>query len=492
MRLNKIKIKHNLFLLAIIITLDYSNSVQANSPDMFFVKSMVDPGRIKPAQLEPEFLLLKPHIEIKPDAKNGYISEICIEGDVGKARFIIENYAAKIQKMRPIDLQVLEHYLLLLNDIPGIKVTAVLSPLPFTPKAVKLTFIVKQKKVQAIIDVGNRNSRYLGPYVSVISASLYDYILAADSLSLQTIDTPTSDELRYLVLDYGLPFGLTSLRMKTSGSLAEVKPGFMLNNLNLIGRAKKWSAGLEYLLLRDYSSRLLLTGKFDWLDSYMIGNKSRTFQDHIRSIRLGLIYDFNDKLNGSNNISAEFSKGVPAFGASPLHPDTKLSRFEGSSNYKKLNISISRNQPLKGNFEALFSAIGQYAFQEDLLSSEEFSFGGTQFGRAYDPSEIEGDAGMAYKLELRFNKYPTSKIIKKYQFYGFYEIGVVWDALGEQFKPERYSACDVGIGLRANFSKYFSGVLELDKPLTMPVEAQEVVGRYGKPLRLRFNLRVSL
>jgi len=286
---------------------------------------------------------------------------------------------------------------------------------------------------------------------------------------------------------------LTGLRIKTSGSLSEVKPGFVLSDLNLIGRAKKWSTGLEYLLLRNSSSRLLLTGKFDWLDSYMKGDKQHAFQDHIRSIRLGLIYDFNDKFNGDNNISAEFSKGVPTFGASPLHPDTQLSRFEGLSDYKKLNISISHNQPLKGNFEAFFGAIGQYAFKKVLLSPEEFYFGGWQFGKAYDPSEIDGDSGMAYKLELRFNKYPASKIIKQYQFYGFYEMGIVWDMRGgEQLSTERFSACDVGVGLRASFDKYFFGALELDKPLTMSVYSQEVAGRYGKPLRLRFNFGIKL
>jgi len=447
--------------------------------------------------------------KVKIKIIEGYISDIQIEGEIGKVRARIAGYGVKIKNMRPLQVKELERYLLLLNDIPGLEVKTVLSPSVTIPGATELTIVANQKKFNTVAYLNNHGSRYLGPYQFLASVSMRDAILAADSISLQTVATPNSDELRQLGLQYGVPLGLSGLNMNIGGNFTETKPGFVISKHGFVGRSKNWALGVDYPLVRNRASKLSIYSKFDWLDTYTNYNydprlkriNNKIFQDHIRSVRFGLSYDLNDQLKGNNIFNIELSKGMHIFGASPQHPGkpfknsqpsgTPLSRENGNSDYKKMNINISRYQSLGHNAMLVLTASGQRSFNDTLLSAEEFSFGGVRFGNAYDPAEIIGDSGVAGKIELRIDEFFNSRIIQKNQYYAFYELGAIWNVhAGPQ--PRKDSGADIGIGIRTNLNKYFYFNLELAKPLTRAVNSQQIINKYGKPVRALFQVGIGL
>ena len=90
----------------------------------------------------------------------------------------------------------------------------------------------------------------------------------------------------------------------------------------------------------------------------------------------------------------------------------------------------------------------QYAWT-DLLSSELYSYGGEQFGRGYDPSELVGDHGMAGKMELRFTDTLPIRFPFSYTAYGFYDIGIVYQRMSGAYNHSD-SAASAGLGLRLN------------------------------------------
>jgi hemolysin activation/secretion protein len=212
----------------------------------------------------------------------------------------------------------------------------------------------------------------------------------------------------------------------------------------------------------------------------------------IRSVRLGILYDFIDKWSGSNFINLEFSKGLSGLGASPLEPLTPLTRYHGRSNYNKINIGVSRYQSLGTRWMLVASTSGQYSFKNKLLSAEEFSFGGMQFGRAYDPSEIVGDSGADGRLELQVKTYPDKSFLQQIQYYTFYEMGAVWNVGADFDQAYKDSGADLGVGLRANFNERFYGNLEFAKPLTRKVDTQVLAGEGGRDWRFYFGLGVKL
>ncbi|CAL7962621.1 putative POTRA domain-containing protein [Gammaproteobacteria bacterium] len=423
----------------------------------------------------------------------GYVNAVYVVGDMSKMRAKIEKYGEKIKQMRPLQVRKLERYILLLNDIPGLTIKTVLSPAVATVGASELTFVVEQRRIIVDAYYDNRGSRYLGPDEVVASASFADAVLAADNLLLQTIDTPIHDELRYLKLGYSCPLGMSGLRVNANGSLTETHPGFTIESLGLIGRSKDWIMGVEYPLMRTRTKKLLVYGKFELMDSYTnFPGVKMLYQDHIRSVRFGASYDFQDQWVGDNILSLDFSKGLHGLGASPLNPQTPLSRPYGRSDYSKVDASVTRYQALGSRWMLLSSTTGQYSFRNILLSAEQFSFGGPQFGRAYDPSEIIGDSGIASKLELRANTYPEKRFLQQIQYYSFYEIGATWNVSPDMAQPNKDSGTDLGAGLRATFNKYFYGNLEIAKPLTRPVATQVASGKNGKAWRMYFSLGAKL
>ncbi len=89
------------------------------------------------------------------------------------------------------------------------------------------------------------------------------------------------------------------------------------------------------------------------------------------------------------------------------------------------------------------SATGQVA-SRSLMSSEEFGFGGSTFGRAYDSSELSGDSGMAGLLELRYNAVPNIANYAHFTPYAFYDAGKVWNMNSGQ--DTNVSASSAGFG----------------------------------------------
>jgi hemolysin activation/secretion protein len=100
-----------------------------------------------------------------------------------------------------------------------------------------------------------------------------------------------------------------------------------------------------------------------------------------------------------------------------------------------------------------------------------FGFGGTQFGRGFDASELIGDSGVAGKLELRYtDTLPTTPSLT-YTAYAFWDAGKVWrrNPINEE---QSESGTSFGVGLRLDVARNVTGFGELAKPATRNVRAE--------------------
>ncbi|MDA8561782.1 hypothetical protein N9L02_01545 [Gammaproteobacteria bacterium] len=65
---------------------------------------------------------------IKVSVLEGFIDKIKIQGDARNSKDILEKYGKHITESKPIHLSVLERYLRLANEVPGVIVKGVLEP----------------------------------------------------------------------------------------------------------------------------------------------------------------------------------------------------------------------------------------------------------------------------------------------------------------------------------------------------------------------------
>lgn len=418
----------------------------------------------------------------------GYVDNIIIEGKVRYAQKTLEAYGQYIKNSRPLNMKILERYVLLANDLPGISAKTVISASTTKPGASDITMIVQQKTFAADISFNNYGTRYIGPEQFITNISANSILGVADQIGLHGAITPNVKQMKYGELTYKLPLGSRGLVANASINHTLTNPKFLLSPLDLEGSSTSWNVGLSYPLLRTREQSVYMDAGFKWLNSDCDSPATTYYRDRIRAIHAQMSYILSDKFHGFNILTAQIVKGLSGLGASSANSGL-LSRGDGKSNFVKYNFYLSRDQVINQRFSLLFAGSAQYT-RDQLLAAEEFGVGGRVFGSGYDPSEIIGDKGIAGKVELRFNTYPIPKYIPLVQYYTFYSVGKIWNigAVSSTDKADTESLASMGLGIRTNITDHINASVELAKPLTRSVRNLIDDSKNGNAIRCFFNL----
>lgn len=397
----------------------------------------------------------------------GRIGATAIEGDAGGYEPYLRGYLASVAAAQPTTGDALTRALLLARDLQGVEVRAVLTPSSTETGAADLTLAVEPKPIEGYFAVDNRGSRWLGPVQFYGGLTFNDLLGAGERLSVTGVSAPFDSELGFLSVTYDQPIGSSGLRYTAFGSYAATRPGDELRLLDLRGRSVTWGGALRYPFVRSRDTnvfgRLVFTGRDSRSANVVI---DPIFRDKIRSVQGELFGNHAAPWGGQVNVRVSVTQGLEAFGATQAS-DANKSRATASGQYTRANFELSYAQRLAGALYVQLSGIGQYS-ADSLLAAEEFGLGGEQFARAYDPSEITGDKGVAGRAEAF---YVFQGGYGSVQPYAYYEAGRVRqnDPLpGESRSTALESA---GFGLRAGFAGGVAGSVEFAKPISRPVAA---------------------
>ena len=167
---------------------------------------------------------------------NGAINNVHIHGSDGDRRGLIEAYAARIKAIRPVRSADIERYVLLMNDLPGVKVRTVLSASPGNTPGSDLDLYVEQKSYEITFGVDNRGTEEVGPYEFNTGLNLNNLAGLRDQFSLRFVSATQTRELSYLQVNESLPvnsegtlifFGTTQTWSRPGGaveSLSDCEP----------------------------------------------------------------------------------------------------------------------------------------------------------------------------------------------------------------------------------------------------------------------------
>jgi hemolysin activation/secretion protein len=422
---------------------------------------------------------------VQIDVIEGFVDRVAIQGQVRGPRKLLNKYRKALLKSRPLKAKDLERYLLLMDDLPGVSVKSVLTPSKFKQGATNLTLILSNKRYDASFGVDNRGTKFNGPFQINAGISSNALLKNYERIGIQSVVTSNTNELKFFNGFYEQTISSEGTKLFLSGSFSDSEPGSELEFFEVKGESKTFKLKITHPFIRSRSENLNGFIGYTNRDSEteILGEKDS--EDRLRIFNLGASYDFVDGYQGVNLLNFNLRKGFNIFDATETGSE-KLTRSTGYSDFTKVTGEALRLQQLAPSWMLLGKLSWQYSF-EKLLASEEFGVGGAQFGQAYDSSEITGDQGLAFKLELQKAFKPKKKYFRDLQAYTFFDYGKVWNRFETATVSKSDDLYSMGLGIRFNITDVISGYVEWNKPLDQKVSSEgNTDGRAFFSLSARF------
>lgn len=300
-----------------------------------------------------------------------------------------------------------ERTMLLLSDLPGLKVQAGLeqgAETGTTDLVVEVS--AAPKRWQASIEGDNYGTEASGR--ERLSATLryaspfgigdnFDARLMSSSGAQQTFGR----------LSYEAPLGADGLRLGAGVSRVGYELGAQFAALGATGTAQVFDVSAVYPLLRSRGRNMFLRAA---IETKALRDKteavSQDSDKRVNAASLGITWEARDTLLGGGYVNA----GATAyFGRLDLNNDATRSldqdpatgyRTEG--NFAKFSLTGSRLQSLFGRHNLFVSLVGQFA-SHNLDPSEKLALGGDRAVRAYPSGEVLVDSGWIGVVEWRYS-----------------------------------------------------------------------------------------
>jgi hemolysin activation/secretion protein len=404
---------------------------------------------------------------VRIEVVEGYVDKVEWPAKLARYRDFFSYYASKITSERPANVRTMERYLLLANDLPGLKFTSSLRASKTNRNASTMVVEVAEKPVDLFARVDNRGTQSRGPWQYYLSPTFQNLAGAHEALTLAYAGVSPPKELQFVAPSYRQVLTPEGLTVFVNASYGWGYPGGqILEALNFKTRSTYVEGGAYSPIVRTRERNLTATALMFMSESYSFINadQNNPFNvDRLRGVRLRLEGDMADRLNGINQFSTTLSQGIEGLGSTE-NGQPFASRPAGRVDFTKLEVFVSRIQPLPARFSAQIAGYGQYGFTP-LLSPEQCSYGGRVFGRAYDPSDLLGDSCLMGFVELRYDLPTGAALAPSTQLYTYVDKGYRYIKSAPVGLDATATAASAGAGVRLNWQNHVNVDLSAAKAI---------------------------
>lgn len=337
----------------------------------------------------------------------------------------------------------IERRLLLLSDLPGIRVKSTLSPGASVGTSDLAVNIVSGRRVTGSVEADNAGNRYTGTYRLDGTVNVNDPAGIGDMLSLRVL--ASTGGLAYGRAAYQAP--VANLTLGVAYAHLRYRLGREFESLDADGTADVASIYASYPLIRSRNANLYALAVLEakWFED-RIGVVSSQSNKMSRVATLGFSADSHDGFGGGgwNTLSAGWTAGHLDL-HSPLERAADAVSARAGGSFNKLEFAAARLQTVSGPLSLYASVRGQYAF-DNLDTSEKMELGGANAVRAYPEGDAFGDQGYIATAEARLNLSQWVTFVPgQLQATAFIDVGMV-DYAHEPWSQGRNSAHRSGIG----------------------------------------------
>lgn len=371
------------------------------------------------------------------DVTSGDVEISVLEGRLGRVQIEVDDAApideARVRSIvdrlpagRPLRQAELTRVMLLLADLPGVRVQAALEAGEAPGSTDLLLGVLPGRSHELAIDADNHGSRAVSEYRIGVQGRWNSPLRAGDNLDYR-LQVGSGGRLAFGRLGYERPLGGNGLRLSLAASLLDYALGGDFAALDATGRAKVLEIGLAYPLVRARETNLLakLTLQRKLLeDRFGAGIDTRP-RRRMTAAETSLAFEHSDGWLGGGYSSAGASLVVGELDLDAAAAQADARRTGGG--FTHLNYNLSRLNVLVGRTHLFVGLAGQFA-DKNLDSIEKVSLGGPRGVRAYAPSEITADEAHILNAELRYSATPALSL------QAFYDWG--WAKRNERPDPQ--------------------------------------------------------
>ena len=348
------------------------------------------------------------------DVPDGIVTLRVLEARIGDTRAevttqrvspaIVDGYMRLLPKGSAVTEQSVERPLLLLNDLPGVRVSSVLRPGAQTGEADLLVKVVDEGRAfggDAYVDnAGNESTGYARVGADLVANGLLGQ---GESWTLGGL---ASEHNGIDLVRGGVTAPVGSYGTKATVSLTYLHYNVLkLETLDADGYAIVGSLNVQHPIARSRNFNLFAVGGGDFkdVDDRTNGGANHN-QRHLFLGHLGVTGDFRDERFGGslNSFTLTLNGGDNDIRTASIKTqDTDAAGgHKTSGSFEHLDGDYQRLQAITDTTSVLLSMRGQLAFQ-NLDSSEKSSVGGPHGVRAYAVGDGVGDDVFQGTLELR-------------------------------------------------------------------------------------------
>lgn len=362
-------------------------------------------------------------------------------GDVGPVQGKVESYLNEVKGT--FNLDKIQRWLLLANDLPGLKVTAQLahSTAPITDLedasgALDLDVTISRRPEDVLAAVQNTSSDTLGPWSGIARVDFNSFTALGERTTLIGYSTIGNFEQEVIQALEQARVGNSGLFVGASFAYGHSAPGGDLSQLKLTGDSIVGTIEADYPWIRLRRHSLTVSAGMDFISQKMdFPGGGVLTDDNLRVLwaraqgdaQQELLDSASGRLTLNSTLKVELRKGIQGLGSSQAG-DPTLSRVQGQPDAVVLrgdDDTALRFEPAASNLGVTLEShvIAQWA-NKPLLAYEELAIGNLTIGRGYDPDAISGDRVVAAEFKGELGPFPVTRDVR-FGPYGFYDIAFV-------------------------------------------------------------------
>ncbi len=342
------------------------------------------------------------------DIKDGIVTIAVMEGQYGRVTLDNQSNVSSslangmldgVNPGDPVTSAPLENRLLLLSDLPGVKVNSTLMPGAAPGTSDLLVTLTQGARVSGSVGVDNAGNRYTGANRIGATVNLNEPLGLGDVATVRALSSGSG--LNYLRGSYQLHVGKATAGVAYSAMRYELGQEFA--SLQAHGTAEVASVFASYPLVRTRQSNLNAALVYeDKTYQDQIDTTATTTDKHAQVATVSLSGDHRDNLGGGG-----MSTYSLAWSAGNIDLQTPAeSQFEAETtgtdgHFHKLSFAASRLQRVNDSLSLSAAINGQLA-SKNLDVSEKMELGGMYGVRAYPEGEAYADQGYVLNLEARW------------------------------------------------------------------------------------------